>query len=69
MRSEALDCDQAERKVLDQYIRVARDVITIQRQALHTLSIQIEYSDRLIRKGQAQLDMDEERLSVLASLT
>jgi hypothetical protein len=30
MRSEALDCDQAERKVLDQYIRVARDVITIQ---------------------------------------
>ena len=58
------ECDDSEQATLEQYNRVFKDLIQVQRRELFRLSKQEGYEDEVIRKHEAQMDLDEERLSM-----
>jgi monovalent cation/hydrogen antiporter len=57
---EALECDEHE---LQNYNQVLRDLIQVQRQELFQLRREKVFEDECIRSQEAQLDLDESKIS------
>lgn len=62
-RLESLECCEMERTEVENYNHVLVNLITKQRQELFKLRREHEFADTVLRKQEAQLDLDEAKLS------
>ncbi|MBC8035170.1 MAG: Na+/H+ antiporter [Chitinophagaceae bacterium] len=59
---ESLECDTLEKQEIDIYHRILLDINRMQRKELSRIRREHKYSDEVIRKKEAWLDMEEARL-------
>ncbi|MBO0356834.1 Na+/H+ antiporter [Hymenobacter sp. BT186] len=60
---EALDYDESKRQALQRYHHVLLDVLQVQREELAVLRRQDVFEDHMLRHQEAQLDLDEAKIS------
>lgn len=60
---EALDYDDTKRQALQRYHQVLLDVLQVQREELFVLRREDEFEEEMLRHQEAQLDLDEAKIS------
>lgn len=60
---EALDYDESKRQALQRYHQVLLDVLRVQREELFVLRSQDVFEEEMLRHQEAQLDLDEAKIS------
>jgi CPA1 family monovalent cation:H+ antiporter len=66
-RLSSLQADETDAEVAE-YNRIVTDLLQVERQRLYALSHRHEYDDEVIRKQEAQLDLDEEKVGLFVAL-